>query len=134
MYLQYTTGLEMHHPVNIILCLALFAGPIFAQENTPLSNEDHRLINTTSLNFNVCVQQNAAEQLNNFVDVKEIAAHAVNHCDDKLTEIREQLGAKMNPNSYSGLERHIKNRAIKKLLLQLMYHKSAQAADEADSE
>ena len=134
MWPQYTTDFIMHHQGHIVLYLALIATPAFAQENTSLSNEDHRLINTTTLNFNVCVQQNAAEQLNNFADVKEIAGHAINHCDDKLAEIREQLGSKMNANAYSGLERHIKNRAIKKLLLQLMYHKSAQAADNTDSE
>ncbi|NKB38296.1 MAG: hypothetical protein GKR93_14220 [Gammaproteobacteria bacterium] len=99
-----------------------------------MSNEDHRLINMTTLNFNVCVQQNAAEQLNNYADVKEIAGHSVSHCDPELKQLRDQLATKMNPVAFSGLERHIKNRAIKKLLLQLMYHKSAQASDNETTE
>ncbi len=97
----------------------------FAQESFELTTEDHRLINLTTLAFNLCVQQNARQQLDNFADVRVIAGHAINYCDEKLDELREKLGGKMNPASFSGLERHLKNRAIRKLLPQLMYQKSA---------
>ncbi len=98
---------------------------VSAQEPFDLTNEDHRLINTTTLHFNICVQQNAAEQLDNHADVRVIAGHAINHCEPQLNDLREKLGSKMDPDSFTGLERHIKNRAIRKLLPRLMYEKSA---------
>ena len=124
----------MHHLIKICTALICFSSSVHADDNGSLNNEDHRLINITTLNFNVCVQQAAAEELNKYTDVKEIAGRAVNHCDSELKQLRDELSVKMNPVAFSGLERHIKNRAIKKLLLQLMYHKSAQQSSEELSE
>ncbi len=124
----------MHHLIKICIVLVLITANVNAEENISLSNEDHRLINMTTLNFNICVQQWAAEQLNNYTDVKEIAGLAVNHCDPELKQIRDELAPKMNQVAFSGLERHIKSRAIKKLLLQLMYHKSAQDSSNETTE
>lgn len=114
----------MYRHSRLLLFVCVLNTGAFAQESFELTNEDHRLINMTTLTFNLCVQQNARQQLDNFADVRVIAGHAINYCDEKLDELREKLGGKMNPASFSGLERHLKNRAIRKLLPQLMYHKS----------
>ena len=60
---------------------------VYAQESFELTNEDHRLISMTTLAFNLCVQQNARQQLDNFADVRVIAGHAINYCDEKLDEL-----------------------------------------------
>ena len=99
------------------------------EEAYTLQNEDHRLVNMTSLNFHVCVQQDAQKHLAEQADVRNIAASAVANCDDKLEGLRKELAVKMPARSYTGLERSIKNRAIKKLLMQLMYQKSASAEE-----
>ena len=112
------------HTIATIILLILFQA-VSAEEAYQLTNEDHRLVNVTSLNFHVCVQQDAQKQLVDQVDVRNIAASAVTNCDTELEDLRSQLAAKMPARSYTGLERSIKNRAIKKLLMQLMYQKSA---------
>ena len=114
-----------------ILTLLILSQVVSAQEEEAyqLNNEDHRLVNMTSLNFHVCVQQDAQKQLAEQADVRNIAAQAVSNCDDKLQELRSSLSEKMPARSYAGLERSIKNRAIKKLLMQLMYQKSADAEE-----
>ena len=112
------------HAITTLVLLILFQ-TVSAEEAYQLQGEDHRLVNVTSLNFHVCVQQDAQKQVADQVDVRNIAAAAVSNCDDKLEDLRNQLAAKMPARSYTGLERSIKNRAIKKLLMQLMYQKSA---------
>ena len=98
---------------------------VIAQESTGLTNEDRQQIFETTRNYNICVQQNALKQLDNNTDIREVAAHAVNLCEHQLSEFREKLGSKANSDLYSGLERQIKNRTIKKLLPLLMYEKSS---------
>ena len=100
------------------------------EESYSLKNEDYRLVNATSMNFQVCAQQDAQKQLAEQADVRNIAAVAISNCDGELNELRTELGAKMPERSYQGLERSIKNRTIKKLLLQLMYQKSANEEEE----
>ncbi len=114
-----------------LFLLLLLSQQISAEEEQAyqLTNEDHRLVNMTSLNFHVCVQQDAQKQLAEQVDVRNIAAAAVSNCDARLEDLRAELAEKMPTRSYTGLERSIKNRAIKKLLMQLMYEKSAIAEE-----
>lgn len=119
---------------SILLVLTLlYLQNLNAEESYQLKNEDHRLINMTSLDFHVCIQQDAQKQLAGQADVRNISATAVLNCDDKLEPMRQQLGSQMNPMAYTGLERSIKNRAIKKLLMQLMYQRSAES-DETENQ
>lgn len=111
----------------LLVTLMLFLVQLNAEEPYVLRDEDHRLINIASLEFHVCLQQDAQQQLGSQEDIRNIAGKAVSNCDEKLAELREQLGAKMAPAAYTGLERHIRNRAIKKLLVQLMYQRSSQS-------
>ena len=106
---------------------------VIADESFELSNEDYRHINKTALDYNQCLQQNAIQQLDNYADIREVAAHAVNLCEQQLNELKNKLGNKANSGHYSGLERHIKNRAIKSLLPLLMFEKSSRQAAASES-
>ncbi len=98
---------------------------INARESNEVTDEDRQLINETTRDYNICVQQNAVRQLDNFADIRKAAALAINLCEHQLIELKEKLGSKANSDLYSGLERHIKNRAIKTLLPLLMIEKSS---------
>ncbi len=104
-----------------------------AQEFTDLTQDELQLISKTSRDYNICVQQNAQSQLDKFADIRKVAAHAVNFCEEQLRELKEKLGSKADSNFYSGFERQLKNRTIKKLLPLLMFEKSSRQNSENGS-
>ena len=106
---------------------------INAQESTGISSEDRQLIHKTTQDYNICVQQNALQQLDNYTDIRVVAAHAVEHCEHQLKAFKENFAAKTNADFYSGLGRSIKNRAIRNLLPLLMYEKSSRQTAETEN-
>jgi hypothetical protein len=118
--------------IILLIFLAGVNAGINAQESTGISNEDRQLINKTTQDYNICVQQNALQQLDNYTDIREVAAHAVELCEHQLNTFKEYFAAKTNADFYSGLERNIKNRTIRKLLPLLMYEKSSRQTAETE--
>ncbi len=101
---------------------------VIAQESFELTTEDRQIIHYATQDYNICVQQNAVQQLDNFADIRRVAAEAVQLCEHQLKELKVKLAGTVNAEYYSGLERHIKNRAIRKLLPLLMFEKSSRQA------
>ena len=89
-----------------------------------LSEDDFRHLNQTTVSFNNCVSENAPIYLEKYDDVREAAGYTIEHCEIHFTKLRAQLGDKSTTPYYNGIERHMKNRAIRKLLPMMMYHKS----------
>jgi hypothetical protein len=118
--------------IILLIFLAGVNAGINAQESTGISSEGRQLINKTTQDYNICVQQNALQQLDNYSDIRVVAAHAVEHCEHQLNAFKENFAAKRNPEFYSGLERSIKNRAIRNLLPLLMYEKSSRQTAETE--
>jgi hypothetical protein len=119
---------------SLLLFFFCINNPVIANESFELSNEDYQHINKTALDYNLCLQQNAIKQLDDYADIREVTAHAVNLCDQTLKELKNKLGNKANSDQYSGLERHIKNRAIKSLLPLLMFEKSSRQAAASENQ
>ncbi|MFT5131990.1 MAG: hypothetical protein ACI9SC_000453 [Gammaproteobacteria bacterium] len=115
----------MNQHITFLLIILFLNVELVAEESFQLTSEDYQLINTATHDYDNCVQQNAAQQLDNYADVRQIAAHAVNLCEHHLTELEEKIIARAGSDFLSGMTRHIKNRSIKKLLPILMYEKSA---------
>lgn len=105
---------------------------VFAQKSFELTDEDRQHINETTQDYNQCLQQNALQQLDNYADIRQVAAQAVNLCGHKLIEFREKLGSRANSDFYSGYEDRIKNSAIRNILPLLMYEKSARRSVTSD--
>lgn len=122
----------MNQYISVLFFFICLNNGVFAQELFELTNEDRQQINEATQDYNQCLQQNAIQQLDNYADIREVAAHAVNLCKHQLSEFREKLGAKANSDFYSGFERHIKNSAIRNLLPMLMYEKSARQSAASD--
>jgi hypothetical protein len=121
------TNITTNPGMNRYLSLLIFIvsiNAISAQESTGLSDEDRLLINKTTNDYNICIQQGALRQLDNFADIRQLAAHAVESCEAHFDQFKEKLGDKISTDFYSGLERSIKNRSIRQLLPLLMYEKS----------
>lgn len=108
--------------------LLLLSLPVFtlnANEQEKFSDEEFRLVNQSAMDFNLCVQENAGQYLQSYDDVREAAAQTVSHCENHFEELKTALGSKSESDYYKGVERHIKNRTIKKLLPMMMFQKSA---------
>jgi len=123
----------MNRYATILFISICMNASINAQQRDEVSDEDRQLINETTRDYNICVQQNAVQQLDNFSDIRKAAALAVNLCEHQLNEFREKLGSKANSDLYSGLGRHIKNRAIRTLLPLLMIARSSRQASDSEN-
>lgn len=113
----------------LIFFVGINAG-INAQESSGPGIEDRQLIYKTTEDYNICIQQNALQQMDNYDDIREVAAHAVDLCEYQLDKFKANFAGKPNAEFYSGLERTIKNRSIRKLLPLLMYEKSSRQTAE----
>jgi hypothetical protein len=98
---------------------------VFAQEANKVDDSDLQLINTTTQDYNLCVQQNALRIFDDYDDIRHVAAHAVESCEDKFEVFKEKSESTGKTHFYSGMQRTIKNRAIRKLLPLLMSEKSS---------
>jgi len=108
----------------LFLLISLHTGAM-AQASFDLTTEDRQLISYATQDYNLCIQQNAIQQLDNYADIRQVAAQAVDLCEHQLKELQNKLGDKAESEYYSGLEHHIKSRAIRKLLPLLMIEKSS---------
>ena len=124
----------MTRDIILLIFLAGANADINAQESTGISSDDRELINITTQDYNICIQQNALQQLDSYTDIRVVAAHAVEHCEHLLKTFKDNFAARTNPEIYSGLERSIKNRAIRNLLPLLMYEKSSRQTAETENQ
>jgi len=131
--IHISVNFTMNRYFSLLFFLMFLNVNVVAQEPGKVTDEDRRLINETTRDYNICVQQNAVQQLDNFADIRKVAALAVNLCEHQLNELKVKLGSKANSDLYSGLGRHIKNRAIKTLLPLLMIAKSSRQARDSEN-
>jgi hypothetical protein len=122
---KFSKNLDMNKYLILFTLFTCINTHIFAQEPGSPDDSDIQLINKTTLDYNVCVQQNALRIFDDYEDIRQVAAHAVESCEDQFEALKEKSEITGKTNFYSGMQRTIKNRAIRKLLPLLMFEKSS---------
>lgn len=121
----------MRAHLTFIFIITTLSSFVSADNDIDFTDDDFKLVNKSAMDFNLCVNENAASILEKYDDVREAAAHTVDHCEKHFEELKSALGDKAESNYYKGIERHMKNRSIKKLLPMMMYQKSRQQNPES---
>ncbi len=92
---------------------------------TSLSEEDHRLINVSNMEYNRCLQEQAMSHADNYKDVRAVAGRAVEECTGILDGLETHLDEqRIDPGYYGGILRSIKSRAIRQVLPGIMMYKA----------
>lgn len=110
-----------------VFILFLLSNAVTADETLrhSLNEQDFVLIRETDLKFNTCLQEKAMEKINEPLDIRQIAATAVDVCRIELEKLEKEFDeSKLDPNFYQGLVNNIKTRAIRQLMPLLMMEKS----------
>ena len=122
---KFLKNLDMNKYFVSFTLFACINTHLFAQEPGKPDDSDIQLINKTTQDYNICVQQNALRIFDDYGDIRQVAAHAVESCEDQFEAFKEKSETTGKTNFYSGMQRTIKNRAIRKLLPLLMAEKSS---------
>lgn len=90
-----------------------------------LDDQDFVLIRETNLKYNACLQEKAMEKIDEYPDIRQVAAQAVDACRVELEKLIEEFDkSNLDPNFYHGLVNNIKTRGIRQLMPLLMMEKS----------
>jgi hypothetical protein len=108
-----------------LLCLLPAATAAAEPLRSSLSADDRVLLNAGSMDYNGCLQERAITHIDELDDVRLIAGRAVEDCSDIMEGLRQKLDERhIDPDYYAGILRHIKTRAIRKIMPNIMMYKA----------
>lgn len=106
--------------VLALLCTATAAASGEALRRS-LGQDDLVLISNFNLEYNLCLRDKAAAQLDRGTDISTALQDAVSACDSVIAElVREFNEHRLDPLFYQGVIRHLKSDAVRRQLLSLM--------------
>jgi len=125
-------GLLVRAAVLVLLCGAVAASAGEALRRS-LNQDDMVLISNFNLEYNLCLRDKAAAQLDQDKDISTALQAAVSACGNVIAElVREFNDQRLDPVYYQGVIRHLKSNAIRHQLLSLMSHEANSGKEQQD--